>query len=100
MSERDEGVDPALSHDEVIRLVGDVDDVVVTAILATGALYWEIEEAQKWAAGDAADLAKQGRKLSPAAGTAFSPPTRPSSTRIPSSSGGRRLLRPAVSQGG
>ena len=67
MSERDGGIDPALTHDDVIHLVGDVEDVVVTAILATGALYGEIEEAQKRAAGDAADLAKQGRTLSPAA---------------------------------
>jgi len=67
MPKRDEGSDPALSRDDVIHLVGDVDDVVVTAILATGATYGEIEEARKWAAGDAADLAKQGRTLSPAA---------------------------------
>ena len=56
-----------LTHDDVIRLVGDVDDAVGTAILATGATYVDVEEAVKWATGDAEQLGKSGRGLSPAA---------------------------------
>jgi hypothetical protein len=55
------------SRDEIVHLVGDADDSVVTAILATGASYAEIEEAVEWAAGDAELLAKAGHTLEPAA---------------------------------
>jgi hypothetical protein len=55
------------SRDEVLHLVGDVDDAVVTAILATGATYVEIEEAVNWLSGDPEGLARRGRSLSPAA---------------------------------
>ncbi|WP_303978789.1 hypothetical protein [Dongia mobilis] len=37
-----------LTHDDVTRLVGDLDDSVIAAILATGANYTEIEQALKW----------------------------------------------------
>jgi hypothetical protein len=55
------------SRDEVVRLVGDVDDAVVAAIVATGATYIEIEEAVNWLSGDPEGLARLGRSLSPAA---------------------------------
>ena len=38
-----------LSHDDVVHLVGDLDDATIAAILATGATYEEIERALKWA---------------------------------------------------
>jgi hypothetical protein len=37
------------SHDEIISLVGDLDDAVIAAILDTGASYAEIEQAARWA---------------------------------------------------
>jgi len=55
-----------LSHDDVIHTVGDVDETVVSAIIATGAAYIDVEEAVKWATGDAEQLGKSGRGLSPA----------------------------------
>lgn len=58
---------PTPSRDDVIRLVGDIDDAVVATILGTGATYLEIEEAVKWATGAAEDLAKQRRELGPRA---------------------------------
>jgi hypothetical protein len=38
-----------LTYDDIQRLVGDVDDSVIAAILSTGATYSEIEQALKWA---------------------------------------------------
>ena len=35
--------------DEIISLVGDLDDAVIAAIFATGASYAEIEQAARWA---------------------------------------------------
>ncbi len=58
---------PPPTRDDVIHLAGDVDDDVVTAILGTGATYVEVEEAVKWALGNAEELPKQARRLSPAA---------------------------------
>ncbi len=58
---------PAVTHADVTHLTGDIDDATVAAILATKASYVEIEEAVKWASGDAEQLGKSGRGLSPAA---------------------------------
>lgn len=38
-----------LSHEDVVGLVGDLEDGTIAAILATGATYEEIEQALKWA---------------------------------------------------
>ena len=57
----------AVSHTDVMHLVGDIDEAVVAAILATKASYQEIAEAAKWAEGDAEQLGKSGHVLSPAA---------------------------------
>lgn len=42
---------PHLGHDDVVRLVGDLEDSTISAILATGATYTEIEQALKWIGG-------------------------------------------------
>lgn len=52
------------TRDDIIRLVGDVDDATVMAIEATRATYVEIEKAVKWASGNAEQLGKAGRQLS------------------------------------
>ena len=57
----------AVTHADVTHLIGDVDEAVVTAILATQASYQEIADAAKWAEGDAEQLGKSGHVLSPAA---------------------------------
>lgn len=43
----------APTRDQIISLIGDVDDATVVAILGTGASYVEIEEAARWAGGEA-----------------------------------------------
>jgi hypothetical protein len=58
---------PALTRAELIHLLGDLDDAVLTAILATGASYAEVEQARLWALDDAGDLGREGHELSPAA---------------------------------
>lgn len=58
---------PLLTRDDIIHLVGDADDALVTAIIQTGATYVEVEEAVKWASGDAEDLGKEEREFSLAA---------------------------------
>jgi hypothetical protein len=58
---------PALTREDVIHLLGELDDAVLAAILRTGATYAELEEAQIRALGDAADLGKEGHEPSPAA---------------------------------
>jgi len=42
------------NREQIIGLVGDVDDATVMAIVRTGASYVEVEEAARWAAGEAA----------------------------------------------
>lgn len=39
---------PHLTRDDVAHLIGDLDESVIAAILATGATYSEIEQALKW----------------------------------------------------
>jgi hypothetical protein len=38
-----------LNREDVVHLVGDLEDATIAAILATGASYQEIEQALKWA---------------------------------------------------
>ena len=57
----------AVTHADVTHLTGDLEDATVAAILATKATYVEIDEAVKWASGDAEQLGKSGRELSAAA---------------------------------
>lgn len=40
------------TRDEIVRLVGDVDQMTISAIVETGASLAEIEQAAHWAAGD------------------------------------------------
>ena len=40
-----------LTHDDVVHLVGDLEDATIAAVLATGATYAEIEQALKWSGG-------------------------------------------------
>jgi hypothetical protein len=58
---------PALTHDDIVHLAGDLEDAVISAILQAGATYREVEEAVKWATGDAEALGKEGRQLGAAA---------------------------------
>lgn len=53
-----------LSKDDVVRLVGDVADETVIAIIATGATVDEIETAVQWYASADDVMGKSGRALS------------------------------------
>ncbi len=52
---------------EIIGLVGDIDDATVMAILRTGASYVEIEEAARWAGGEAIPVVEPAPLTGPAA---------------------------------
>lgn len=60
-----------LSAAEVIRLAGDLDDETVVAVIATGATAADIEQAVKWAGGDAESLGKSGYSLTGVAAAVF-----------------------------
>lgn len=51
-----------LTRDEVINVVGPVDDIVVTEILSTGATVEELAEAQAWLSNNE-PLINSGRPL-------------------------------------
>jgi hypothetical protein len=55
---------PPPTYGDVVHLVGDLDETTVTAIVATGASYVDIETAVKWATGDAEQLDKSHRDMS------------------------------------
>lgn len=42
------------TREQIIGLVGDVDDATVMEIIKTGASYVEVETAARWASGEAA----------------------------------------------
>ena len=58
---------PLLTQDDIIGLVGAVDDSIISAILATGASYTEIEQAVRWLRADAEGLRPSAHWLTPAA---------------------------------
>ncbi len=51
-----------LTRDEIIKAVGQVDDVTIAEIIGTGAMAEELAEAQAWAINDD-PLLNAGRKL-------------------------------------
>jgi hypothetical protein len=51
-----------LTRKDVIQTIGDVDDVIVADIIATGATAQELSEAQSWVINDEA-LLNTGRPL-------------------------------------
>ena len=54
----------SLTPDNVRHIVGDLEDVKVAEILATGATTEEIEEAAVWAAGESDVMGETERPLS------------------------------------
>jgi len=56
-----------LTRDDVAHLIGDLDDAVIAAILATGATYVEIEQALKWVGAGAEEPRLNAHGLTPAA---------------------------------
>ncbi|WP_119304274.1 hypothetical protein [Dongia deserti] len=60
-----------LSHEDVIRLVGDLDDATIAAILAIGATYQEIEQALKWAGAGPDESRLDAEGMTPTAEQVF-----------------------------
>jgi hypothetical protein len=60
----------APAREQILELVGDIDDATVMAILKTGASSVEIEEAARWAAGEAV-AAVERHPLSAAASAVY-----------------------------
>jgi hypothetical protein len=52
-----------ISHDELLRVVGDVDESKLLAILALRPTIAEVEEAATWATGSGDMLGKTGHPL-------------------------------------
>lgn len=56
-----------LTRDDVAHLIGDLDDSVIAAIIATGATYSEIEQALKWVGAGAEEPRLNAHGLTPTA---------------------------------
>ncbi len=52
-----------LTHDDVVAAIGNVDDDMIVAIIATGATLDELVEAHAWACDDTDTLADSGVTL-------------------------------------
>jgi hypothetical protein len=52
---------PAPTREDIVGLVGDVDDAAIMAILETGASYVEVEEAARRTAGETTDPVERER---------------------------------------
>jgi hypothetical protein len=52
-----------LTHDDVVALVGDLDDAKVAEILATGATARDVDEAIAWAEEASDVMGKLGKRL-------------------------------------
>jgi len=65
MSKPAETANRGLTHDEVVRLVGELDEGTIASIIATGATYADIEQALSLLGADGGVEAKQ--RLTPPA---------------------------------
>jgi len=55
------------THDEIVSLVGDLEDAVIAAIAKTGASYVEIEQAARWAGAEMDEPRPNAHGLTPQA---------------------------------
>jgi hypothetical protein len=60
-----------ITKDELLHLVGKVDDATLMEILALSPTFAEVEEAVLWAEGEADALAKSGHNLNGKAARVF-----------------------------
>ncbi len=54
---------PRLTHDQILRIAGEISDAKVAAIEAMGATLEELEEAVAWAVGESDIMGDQRRPL-------------------------------------
>lgn len=60
-----------LSREDVVHLVGDLEDATIAAILATGATYQEIEQALQWAGAGPDEPRPDAHGMTPTAEQVF-----------------------------
>ena len=60
-----------LSREDVVYLVGDLEDATIAAILTTGATYQEIERALQWAGAGVDEPRPDAHGLTPRAEEVF-----------------------------
>jgi hypothetical protein len=65
-----------ITHDEVVRIFGDIDDHKVVEILETGATYQDLEEAAAWIADEDDVMGELERSLSGTAARVYDIVTR------------------------
>lgn len=63
MTERDKETGPKLSHDDVVRLCGNIEDWKVLAIIRTGADVEELEEAVAFSVGEDDVMGEERKSL-------------------------------------
>lgn len=67
--EQDSG--QSASHDDVVRILGPIDDNKCVAIIATGATVKDLEEAAAWLAGEDEVMGEMERPLIGVAGQIY-----------------------------
>lgn len=63
MSKQQSAVGETVGRDDVIRVLGEIDDATIIAILSLKPTLNDLEQAAMWSAGSGDVLAKQGHPL-------------------------------------
>jgi hypothetical protein len=65
------GAQGRLTREEILEVVGDIDDARAAAIIATGATIEDLEEAVGWAAGESDVMGDLRLRASPVVGEVY-----------------------------
>lgn len=74
-------LEPKITRDQVVDVLGAIDDAIIVAIIETGATIEELEEAAEWAAGESDVMGEMERKLAGAASAVYDILTAPDQFR-------------------
>lgn len=70
-NQQERGLKPTALHDDVVRLLGPMDDGKCVAIIATGATIKDLEEVAVWLAGEDDVMGELERPLVGVAGQVY-----------------------------
>lgn len=70
-SKKDGQADGGLTHDEVVALVGDLEDDAIAEIIATGATARDLDEAIAWAESESDVMGELERRMGEPATTIY-----------------------------
>ncbi len=70
-SKKDGRADGGLTHDEVVALVGDLEDDAIAEIIATGATARDLDEAIAWAESESDVMGELERRMGEATTTIY-----------------------------